>query len=63
MEAGYNSTNGSYQIKAVTPTKRYNQAFINYGPHSNVKLMVEYGFTLDKNLNNMYPVYLGKKTL
>ena len=44
----------------MTPVKKYDQAFINYGPHSNMKLLTEYGFALKSNINNFCPVFLGK---
>ena len=51
MEAGvdiHKSTSG-YQIVTKTKIKKFGQAFINYGPHDNTKLLLEYGFFLPNN--------------
>jgi len=51
MSAGvdiHKSTSG-YQIVTKTRIKKYTQAFINYGPHGNTKLLLEYGFFLPSN--------------
>lgn len=44
--------NGSafvYELKTLTPYKKYEQIFISYGSHDNVKLLCEYGFFLTVN--------------
>ncbi|KAF9384069.1 SET domain-containing protein 4 [Podila verticillata] len=42
----------SYQIKTLLPYKKGEQVFINYGPHDNCFILVEYGFvTLDNPYN------------
>lgn len=41
-----------YEIHTLTEYKKGKQVFINYGPHDNRKLLIEYGFILPKNLHN-----------
>jgi hypothetical protein len=41
-----------------TPVRRYCEAFISYGPHSNTKLYTEYGFTIPDNPHDFFPVHL-----
>lgn len=41
-----------YEIYAKTGVKKGGQVFINYGPHSNRKLLIEYGFILPNNCHN-----------
>lgn len=41
-----------YQIWTKTEFKKGEQVFINYGPHDNRKLLVEYGFFLPYNCHN-----------
>ena len=41
-----------YQIWTKTVFKKGEQVFINYGPHDNRKLFVEYGFFLPYNCHN-----------
>lgn len=38
-----------YQLVTQTPTKKYEQIFISYGAHDNLKLLCEYGFFLLEN--------------
>lgn len=44
-----NDNNWIYTLRTLTPYKKYNQIFINYGTHSNKKLWLEYGFFLKNN--------------
>jgi len=47
---------GVYQIRSTnTSYKKYEQVFINYGQHDNLKLCLEYGFVLDENTNDLVP--------
>ena len=45
-----------YQIFTRTKFKKGDQVFINYGPHNNRKLLVEYGFILPCNCHNSVTV-------
>jgi len=44
----HSSANG-YQIVTRKRISKSSQAFINYGPHDNTKLVLEYGFSLAQN--------------
>ena len=61
VEAGYNERRGCYEICTLNPYKKYNQVFISYGNHDNYHLLVEYGFTLPENPNDVVQVDYGKK--
>lgn len=45
-----------YKITTLIPFEKYDQVFINYGAHDNVKLFVEYGFFLSNNPNDSLQV-------
>ncbi|XP_071440586.1 SET domain-containing protein 4 [Hetaerina americana] len=49
VEAGYNHSSRSYEIRSLTRYSPKSQVFINYGPHDNMKLWIEYGFYLTNN--------------
>ncbi|CAH1779803.1 unnamed protein product [Owenia fusiformis] len=49
VEAGFNFENRCYDIKTLDTYKKYDQVFICYNQHSNVKLFLEYGFILPDN--------------
>lgn len=51
VEAGFNKTTKCYEIRSDRHIKKYQQVFINYGPHDNMKLFLEYGFLATKNLH------------
>ena len=54
---------GVYQIRSTnTSYKKYEQVFINYGQHDNLKLCLEYGFVLDHNPNDLVPFELDELT-
>ncbi|XP_018574007.1 SET domain-containing protein 4 [Anoplophora glabripennis] len=38
-----------YRLKTFTEYKRYDQIFISYGSHDNIKLLMEYGFFIPGN--------------
>ncbi|KAF9426149.1 SET domain-containing protein 4, partial [Podila epigama] len=46
----------SYQIKTLLPYKKGEQVFINYGPHDNCFILVEYGFVTPENPYNYVTV-------
>lgn len=45
-----------YKIITNVPYKRHQEVFINYGPHDNASLFVEYGFYLPNNPHDGYPI-------
>lgn len=58
VEAHLNQANGCYEIVTQVPYSQYEQVFINYGPHDNLKLCVEYGFIMPENPHSYVPVAL-----
>lgn len=60
MEANLNPVNSCYEIVTHLPYNKYDQVFINYGPHGNLKLYVEYGFILPENPHSLVPVTLSE---
>lgn len=52
VQAFVNDIDGSYQIKTMIPFNKNQQVFIHYGSHSNLKLLIEYGFILKHNTND-----------
>lgn len=48
LDSAHSCTSGKYfyELKAGQPIKKYSEAFICYGRHSNTKLLTEYGFSL-----------------
>nr|XP_006820034.1 PREDICTED: SET domain-containing protein 4-like [Saccoglossus kowalevskii] len=53
VKASYNPVSKCYEIFTCTACKKYDQMFIYYGPHDNVKLFIEYGFVLPQNQHNV----------
>ncbi|KAI5693865.1 hypothetical protein M8J75_006978 [Diaphorina citri] len=49
VEAMLIQTENSYQVKTLVPVSKYDQVFIEYGAHSNLKLLIDYGFTVPNN--------------
>jgi hypothetical protein len=47
-----------YQIVSRPGFSKYNEVFINYGVHDNLKLHFEYGFALSDNADDAVPVKL-----
>lgn len=47
---------GDYQIVTNNAIKKHDQVFINYGPHNNTKLLLEYGFFLPQNPHESFRV-------
>lgn len=54
ITAGLSSDGSCYDILTYDTYKKYDQVFICYGAHDDVKLMVDYGFTLPSNINNTF---------
>ncbi|KAJ8985582.1 hypothetical protein NQ317_011546 [Molorchus minor] len=48
-EVVYREGQWFYQLKTLTGTNKYDQIFISYGAHDNIKLLMEYGFFLADN--------------
>ncbi|XP_028458541.1 SET domain-containing protein 4 [Perca flavescens] len=53
VKASFNDTTRCYEIRSVSGTLRYQQAFINYGSHDSQRLMLEYGFVAPCNPNSV----------
>lgn len=58
VTTGINQENSCYEITTHVPYDQFTQVFINYGPHDNIKLCIEYGFTLPSNPYSYVPVTL-----
>lgn len=49
VRAVVNCLDGAYTIVTEKLFKKHSEVFINYGPHSNTKLFLEYGFIVPSN--------------
>lgn len=56
VQACVSKFDGFYHVKTMKPYRRYSQVFIHYGDHSNVKLFLEYGFIISKNIHDTLPL-------
>ncbi|TMS04353.1 SET domain-containing protein 4 [Larimichthys crocea] len=61
VKASFNDVTRCYEIRSVSGTLRYQQAFINYGSHDNQRLMLEYGFVAPCNPHSV--VYISTDLL
>ncbi|XP_076838575.1 SET domain-containing protein 4 isoform X2 [Brachyhypopomus gauderio] len=61
VEAGFNKGSRCYEIRSVQGCRKFQQAFICYGPHDNQRLLLEYGFVAPGNQNGV--VYADPRTL
>ena len=52
FEADKSNKGKTYQIITNTEYKKYEQVFINYGPHGNIRLFMDYGFIEANNPND-----------
>jgi hypothetical protein len=52
ITSGFNPQTQSFEIKTLTPYRKGEQVFINYGPHDNQAIFREYGFVLPENEYN-----------
>uniref|UniRef100_A0A069DUC3 SET domain-containing protein n=1 Tax=Panstrongylus megistus TaxID=65343 RepID=A0A069DUC3_9HEMI len=51
--ASFNSNSNNYEIVSLVKYNCYDEVFVNYGDHSNLKLYLEYGFVLNENKNDI----------
>lgn len=63
VEAGFNKETRRYEVKSVQGCKKFQQVFINYGPHDNHRLLLEYGFVASGNPQSVVYVDLGKENV
>ncbi|XP_053333058.1 SET domain-containing protein 4 [Clarias gariepinus] len=59
VHAGFNELSRCYEIRSVRGCKKFQQAFICYGPHDNQRLLLEYGFVASGNQHSVVYVDLG----
>ncbi|XP_036401715.1 SET domain-containing protein 4 [Megalops cyprinoides] len=59
VEAGFSQVTRCYEIRSVQGCKKYQQAFICYGPHDNQRLLLEYGFVAPDNPHSVVYVDPG----
>ncbi|KAI9313935.1 hypothetical protein BX666DRAFT_1863664 [Dichotomocladium elegans] len=52
IESGFNTKTQCFEIRTLTPYRKGEQVFINYGPHDNLAILREYGFVIPGNIYN-----------
>lgn len=52
IESGFNVRTQCFEIRTLTPYRKGEQVFINYGPHDNLAILREYGFVIPDNIYN-----------
>ncbi|XP_072246639.1 SET domain-containing protein 4 [Leuresthes tenuis] len=61
VKATFSDVTSCYEIRSVSGTPRYQQAYINYGSHDNQRLLLEYGFVATANPHSV--VYVDEELL
>ncbi|KAI1885220.1 hypothetical protein AGOR_G00217930 [Albula goreensis] len=59
VEAGFNKTKRCYEVHSVQGCRKFQQAFLCYGPHDNQRLLLEYGFVAPGNPHSVVYVDPG----
>ncbi|XP_063067853.1 SET domain-containing protein 4 [Engraulis encrasicolus] len=59
VTAGFNRDSRCYEIRSCEGCRRFQQAFICYGPHDNQRLLLDYGFVASGNPHSVVYVDLG----
>lgn len=49
VDSNFNKETNCFEIITLNSYKKYEQVFINYGPHNNLKLLSDYGFIIPNN--------------
>lgn len=58
VDACFNSVSRCFEVRTNQKFKKYEQVFINYGPHDNQTLFLEYGFIIPNNVFKMVEIDL-----
>ena len=58
IAATFSLENG-YELKSLVSYKKYEQVYIHYGSHDNLKLFLEYGFIIPNNINDTIPIRIS----